>query len=302
MRSTRSICRAGNGRCASRHARSTSRGEPSQPGARDAAAEPRGGRLLEPVRLVEDHRVVLGQHAAAGGDVREVERVVDDHEVGRGGPLAGRLGEARRDERAAPAGAAVGADGELGPEGLGRLERELGAVAGLGRVEPALHRLPGAGVAAVGEQEGLEALELAAAEVVRASLQHLDAHVAPDRRARRSARPSRGAAPAAPWSQSRRRRAAPTRAPGRGTQGSCRRRCPPPRRDARRLRARARRSRRAQPARASPRSRAAHARAPRRGRRRPPSRASLRERTDVPSAPAASRRKDAICGFRPGAS
>ena len=133
------------------------------------------------MRLVEDHRVVLGQHTAAGGDVREVERVVDDHEVGGRGPLAGVLGEARGDERAAAARAAVGPDRELGPEGLGRLERELGAVAGLGRVEPALHRLPGAGVAAVGEQERLEALQLAAAQVVRAALQHLDADVASDR-------------------------------------------------------------------------------------------------------------------------
>ena len=133
------------------------------------------------MRLVEDHRVVLGQHAAAGGDVREVERVVDDHEVGGGRPLARGFREARRDERAAAAGAAVGADGELGPEGLGRLERELGPVAGLRRVQPALHRLPGAGVAAVGEQERLKALELTAAEVVRSTLQHLDAHGAPDR-------------------------------------------------------------------------------------------------------------------------
>ena len=97
------------------------------------------------------------------------------------GALARVLGEARRDERAAAARAAVGADRELGPERLGRLERELGAVAGLGRVEPALHRLPGAGVAPVGEQERLEALELAAAEVVRAALQHLDADVAAER-------------------------------------------------------------------------------------------------------------------------
>ena len=98
-----------------------------------------------------------------------------------GGALAGVLGEARRDERAAAARAAVGPDRELGPERLGRLERELGPVAGLGRVEPALHRLPGALVAAVGEQDRLEALQLPAAEVVRAPLQHLDAHVAPER-------------------------------------------------------------------------------------------------------------------------
>ncbi len=133
------------------------------------------------MRLVEDHGVVLGQHTSAGGDVREVERVVDDHEVGGGGPLARMLGEARGDEGAAPPGATVGPDRELGPEGFGRLEHELGTVAGLGRVEPILHRLPGAGVAAVCEQERLEALQLPAAEVVRATLQHLDTDVPPDR-------------------------------------------------------------------------------------------------------------------------
>ncbi len=37
--------------------------EPPQPLPRDAAAEPGRRRLLEPVRLVEDDRVVLGQHA-----------------------------------------------------------------------------------------------------------------------------------------------------------------------------------------------------------------------------------------------
>ena len=155
--------------------------EAPEPRPRDPAAEPRGGRLLEPVRLVEDHGVVLGQHAAAGGDVREVERVVDDHEIGGRGPLARMLGETRGDERAAPAGTTVRPDRELRPEGFGRLEAELGTIAGLGGVEPVLHRLPGAGVAAVGEQERLEALQLAAAEVVRPSLEHLHPHVPSDR-------------------------------------------------------------------------------------------------------------------------
>ena len=136
--------RAGCGFCASRQARSTSSASRRTPAPRDAAAEPRRGRLLEPVRLVEDDGVVLGQHAAAGGDVREVERVVRDHEVGLARAVARRLGEAGRDERAAAAGAAVAADGELGPERLRRLELQLGPVARLGLVEPALHRLPGA--------------------------------------------------------------------------------------------------------------------------------------------------------------
>ena len=87
--------------------------------------------------------VVLGEDAAAGGDVGEVEGVIRDHEVGLGGPGPRRLGEAGREERAAAAGAAVGADRELGPERLGRLERQLGAVARLGLRDPRLQRLPG---------------------------------------------------------------------------------------------------------------------------------------------------------------
>ena len=154
--------------------------ESPQAGAGDPAAEPRGGRLLEPVRLVEDHRVVLGQNAAPGGEVREVERVVGDHEVGLPGALAGRLGEAVPDERAPTPGTAVAPDGELGPERLGRLDLELGPVAGLGLVEPRLHRLPRAPVAAVGQQRRLEAVQLAAAEVVLAALDHRHRYVTPE--------------------------------------------------------------------------------------------------------------------------
>ncbi len=100
--------------------------------ARHAAAEPGCGCLLEPMGLVEDDGVVVGQDAAARGDVGEVERVVRDHELGLGGPSARGLGEAARKERAATARAPVGADGELGPERVGGLEGELGAVPGLG--------------------------------------------------------------------------------------------------------------------------------------------------------------------------
>ena len=52
-------------RAAPRGRRARRRREPAQPRPRDAAAEPRGRGLLEPVRLVEDHGVVLGQHASA---------------------------------------------------------------------------------------------------------------------------------------------------------------------------------------------------------------------------------------------
>ena len=71
--------------------------------------------LLQPVPLVEDHRVVLGQHPAAGRDVREVERVVDDHEVGPRGAFLRRFGEAGGDERAAAPRAAIGPDCDLRP-------------------------------------------------------------------------------------------------------------------------------------------------------------------------------------------
>ena len=128
------------------------------------------------MRLVEDDGVVLRQHSAAGGQVGEVQRVVRDHEIGRGSAIAGRLGEARAVERAAPARTAIGADGELGPERVRRLDLQLGTVAGLGRAEPVLHGLPGPAVATLGEQDGLKARELAAAEVVLAALQHLDPH------------------------------------------------------------------------------------------------------------------------------
>ena len=145
--------------------------EPPQRLPRDAPAEPGRGRLLEPVRFVEDDGVVLGQHAAARGDVREVQRVVDDHEIGLRGAGTRRLREARGNERAAAARAAVGADRELAPERGGRLDLELGAVARLGRVEPRLHRLPRRAVVPARKQERLEALQLPPAEVVRAALE-----------------------------------------------------------------------------------------------------------------------------------
>ena len=84
-------------------------------------------------------------------------------------------GQRRPEQRSGPTASSA-------QKAVGRLERELSPVAGVGRVEPALHRFPGAGVAAVGEEEGLEALQLTAAKVVRPPLQHLDANVAADRR------------------------------------------------------------------------------------------------------------------------
>ena len=65
--------------------------EPDQVGHADARAEPLGGDVLELVRLVEDHDVVLGEHpdAAVGRDpqpeVREIQRVVHEHDLGLAG-------------------------------------------------------------------------------------------------------------------------------------------------------------------------------------------------------------------------
>jgi hypothetical protein len=133
------------------------------------------------VRLVEDHGVVLRQHATAGGDVGEVEGMVRDHELRLTGARACGLGEAARVKRAAPAGAPVGPDGELGPQCVRGLERQLGAVAGLGLREPGLERLERGLVARVSKQHRAEALKLLAAEVVLAAFQDRDPHVATER-------------------------------------------------------------------------------------------------------------------------
>ena len=90
-------------------------GELAQPAERDASAEPRGGGVFEPMRLVEDDGVVLGQDARAvgapaEGEVGEIERVVRDYELGAPCPLSGRLGEAGADVWTPPPSAAVGAD------------------------------------------------------------------------------------------------------------------------------------------------------------------------------------------------
>src|SRR6476619_7152503 len=139
--------------------------------------------------LVEDHRVVLGQHrrrvgAAAQAEIGEVERVVRDHELGMRGTLARSLGEAAPGERAEPAEAAVGADRDLRPDGLGRLDLELRTVAGLRRLDPAAHGVKRLAVLRAREElpaEQLEPVQAVPAEVVLAALQHGDANVAPER-------------------------------------------------------------------------------------------------------------------------
>ena len=196
-----------------------------------------------------------GSTPPPGREVGEVERVVRDHELGLRGASLRRLGEARREQRAAAPGAAVGADGELGPQRVGGLERQLRAVAGLGLGDPRLQLLPGGLVARVAEQHRPEALQLLAAEVVLAALEHHDVDLAPERPRGRRHLARRAAAPEAPSSRWRRPRGGPTRAPEAGRRGSSRFRCRPRPAGARPWRARSRPHRRAQPARAGPRSR-----------------------------------------------
>ena len=263
---TRSSARAGTVSSASRQARSTSRASRCSP-ARDTRP-PSQVAAVSSSRCASSKidRVVLGKHAAARGHVGEVQRVVRDHELGLGRTPPRSLREARREQRAAAAGAAVGADGELGPQCVRRLERQLGAVAGLGLGEPRLQRLERLLVARVAEQHRPEASKLLAAHVVLPALEHDDVDLAPERRGRPRARPSRAAAPAAPSSRSRRRRAARTRAPGSGRRGSCPSRSRPRRAGARPVRAPARPPPRARPAPAAARSREAWPRGSRRGR------------------------------------
>ena len=202
--------------------------EPAQPGARDAPAEPGRGRLLEPVGLVEDDRVVLGQHAAAGGEVGEVERVVRDHELGLAGARAARpprsrsrrSGQRRPAQRSEPteSSAQSASDGSSGSSA-----RSPVSVVG----EPGLERLEGLPRRAGSRSSiGPKLCELLAAEVVLAALEHARRRPRARARAPRPGRPWRAAAPGAPWSRSRRRRAGPTRAPAAGRRGSCRCRCP----------------------------------------------------------------------------
>ena len=108
-----------------------------RPGQGDEAAaaqlDARGGGddLFELVGLVEDHDVVLGQHAAAGGEMQAVEVGVDDEHVGGGGLGAGSFGEAGlADGTARRARTLPGAHRQCRPRRPRRLEGELGAVAG----------------------------------------------------------------------------------------------------------------------------------------------------------------------------
>ena len=102
--------------------------------------------------------------------------MVGDHELGLRGAPASRFRVAATDEGAATAGAAVGADGELGPERRAGLEGELGAVARLGRFDPVPEALEVGRVLRRAKEpaELVDPLEALAAEVVLPPLEDGD--------------------------------------------------------------------------------------------------------------------------------
>ena len=147
---------------------------------REARAQPFGSRVLQLVRLVEDDRVVLREHADrpvrgdAQAEIGEVERVIDDHHVGVARTLARLLCEAGRRVRAARAQAALRADGDLRPGARGRFVIELGAVSGQRRVEPRTQAFEGLAVHGI-EQAHAELHDHPPAGVVGAALEQLRA-------------------------------------------------------------------------------------------------------------------------------
>ena len=155
---------------------------------------------------------------------------------------AGRLGEALLAHRAARrAGALVPADAHRGPRSDAGLERELGAIAGLGvlgpRHEPA--HLVAHGGRCCGVDTEIELTVLARLHLRRRVGGRRSSSVpsGPSTRShgracgRGTAGPSPRADPATPSSPSPRRSCGPRRSRGRGTRASCRCRCPPARRD-----------------------------------------------------------------------
>ena len=97
------------------------------------------------VRLVDDHRVVLGQHREALQRVDRQQRVVGHHDLDLGRPVAGQLGEALLAERALRRAQALArGDADLPPGPVVDAGVELVAVAGLGLLGPAAqpHHVP----------------------------------------------------------------------------------------------------------------------------------------------------------------
>ncbi len=97
----------------------------------DLHTERLGHDVLDGMRLVEHHDVVVGEHGPVAGDVGGVEMGVHHDDVGRRGALARLLGEADRARRAPEgAGALPGGHRHRRPGAGVGLELELGAVTG----------------------------------------------------------------------------------------------------------------------------------------------------------------------------
>ena len=191
--------------------------------------------------LVDHDELVLGQQRAVHREVHAVEVRVHDDDVGGLALRACRLGEALLAHGAAErAGALVPSDAHRRPCRGARLERELGAIAGLGVLGPChepADLVADRGRCGVDTEielpvlAGLHLRDPLAAHVVRASLQHRPRELAAEVSVEERAGPSSRAGPATPSSPWRRRSCGPTRSRGRGTPASCRCRCRPARRD-----------------------------------------------------------------------
>ena len=106
--------------------------------------------------------------------------MVDDDEIGLSRALPGSLRKTRRCEGATAAEAAVRADGQLGPEGLRRLEGKLRAIAGLRRIDPRTEAFERLGILLSWQQratEQFEPVEGLAAQVVLPAFEHGDVHL-----------------------------------------------------------------------------------------------------------------------------
>ena len=104
---------------------------------RDLDPEARGHDFLELVRLVEDDDVVFGEHGPSAGQVGSVEMGVDHDDVGRGGAVAGGLGEALPTRGAIEGpGTLTWTDAEHAPGPVRGLEVEIGTVAPRRRERP----------------------------------------------------------------------------------------------------------------------------------------------------------------------
>ena len=241
--------------------------EPADAAVRNAQRRGRqlgGGHAGHPVhqlvRLVDHQQLVFGQHGGVGHRVDGQQRVIGDDDIGVAGLVAGLLREAVGPERAAGhADALPGRHGNLRPRPVRHARRQLVTVAGVGGRRPCDQPLHVAAQRGGGHR--LEQLllrpvlgfgrrsvvNLVEAQVVSAPLQQreLRSREAGRRPVSRPAAAGRGrrAGAAARWSRSTPPRARRCRRPARSRApdmpATCRSRCRPAPRGARRCRMRA---------------------------------------------------------------